>query len=78
VPDAEFPAAVDALARRLAEGPTRALALAKRAMAASASHTLEQQLAFEAELQALAAGTEDFQEGMAAFLGKRPASFAGR
>jgi 2-(1,2-epoxy-1,2-dihydrophenyl)acetyl-CoA isomerase len=78
VPDAEFPAAVDALARRLAEGPTRALVLAKRAMAASASHTLEQQLAFEAELQALAAGTEDFQEGMAAFLGKRPASFAGR
>jgi 2-(1,2-epoxy-1,2-dihydrophenyl)acetyl-CoA isomerase len=78
VPDAEFPAAVDALARRLAEGPTRALALAKRAMAASACHTLEQQLGFEAELQALAAGTEDFQEGMAAFLGKRPASFAGR
>jgi 2-(1,2-epoxy-1,2-dihydrophenyl)acetyl-CoA isomerase len=78
VPDAEFPTAVDALARRLAEGPTRALALAKRAMAASASHTLEQQLAFEAELQALAAGTEDFQEGMAAFLGKRPASFVGR
>jgi 2-(1,2-epoxy-1,2-dihydrophenyl)acetyl-CoA isomerase len=77
VPDAEFPAAVEALARRLAQGPTRALGLAKRALAASASHTLEQQIALEGEMQALAAGTADFREGKAAFLEKRPASFIG-
>jgi len=77
VPDAEFPAAIDALAQRLAGGPTRALALAKRALAASSANSLDQQLALEAELQALAAGTADFREGMAAFLAKRPAKFDG-
>ncbi len=77
VPDAEFPAAIDALAERLAKGPTRALALAKRGLAASPANNLEQQLALEAELQALAAGTADFREGAAAFLEKRPAKFEG-
>lgn len=78
VPDAEFPAAIDALAERLAKGPTRAYALTKRGLAASPANNLEQQLALEAELQALAAGTADFREGAAAFLAKRPAKFEGR
>jgi len=77
VPDAEFPAAVDTLAQRLAASPTRALALTKRGLAASSTNSLEQQLALEAELQALAAGTADFREGAAAFLEKRPARFEG-
>lgn len=77
VPDETFGARIEELAARLAAGPTRAFALAKRALQASAAHTLEQQLALEAELQALAAGTADFREGVAAFLGKRTATFAG-
>jgi 2-(1,2-epoxy-1,2-dihydrophenyl)acetyl-CoA isomerase len=77
VPDERFAARAAELADRLAAGPTRAFALAKRALKASAAHTLEQQLALEAELQALAAGTADFREGVAAFLEKRAATFAG-
>lgn len=77
VPDAEFPAAIDALAQRLAAAPTRALALTKRGLAASSANDLDRQLALEAELQALAAGTADFREGAAAFLEKRPPKFAG-
>jgi 2-(1,2-epoxy-1,2-dihydrophenyl)acetyl-CoA isomerase len=77
VPDADFAAEVDALAARLAQAPTRALALIKKAFNAGGHHSLEQQLALEAELQAQAADSEDFQEGLAAFLGKRPAKFKG-
>ena len=38
----------------------------------------KEQLALEAELQSEAARTEDFREGVAAFLEKRPARFQGR
>lgn len=78
VPDADFAATIDALAKRLAEMPTAALALIKQALNASGHHSLEQQLATEAELQPIAAETEDFQEGVQAFLGKRAARFIGR
>ena len=78
VPDAEFPSRIDALAARLAALPTRALALMKQAMNASGHHSLEQQLALEAELQPQAAETEDFREGVQAFLEKRAAKFIGR
>jgi 2-(1,2-epoxy-1,2-dihydrophenyl)acetyl-CoA isomerase len=78
VPDAEFTAKTEALAARLAALPTRALALMKQAMNASGHHSLEQQLALEAELQPQAAETEDFREGVQAFLEKRPARFIGR
>ena len=77
-PDADFAARTDALAARLAALPTRALALMKQAMNASGHHSLEQQLALEAELQPQAAETEDFREGVQAFLEKRAAKFIGR
>jgi len=77
VPDADFTAEVDALAVRLAKAPTLALALMKKAFNAGGHHSLEQQLALEAELQSQAADSEDFQEGLKAFLEKRPASFKG-
>lgn len=66
------------LAAHLATQPTRALALIKQAMSAAPGHTLAQQLELEADLQAQAAATEDFREGVAAFLQKRAPRFAGR
>jgi 2-(1,2-epoxy-1,2-dihydrophenyl)acetyl-CoA isomerase len=66
------------LARRFAAGPTLAYSLIKQALYASPSNTLEQQLALEATLQREAGGSADFQEGVKAFLEKRPARFTGR
>jgi len=67
-----------ALALRLASGPTRGYALTKTALAASFENGLEAQLALEAELQGVAGRTEDYAEGVNAFLEKRPAVFRGR
>lgn len=77
VPDSDFASEVDALAARLSLAPTKAIALMKKAFNAGGHHSLEQQLALEAELQSLAADTEDFQEGLAAFMGKRAPKFKG-
>jgi 2-(1,2-epoxy-1,2-dihydrophenyl)acetyl-CoA isomerase len=60
------------------QGPTRAFALIKQALYASSANTLEQQLALEASLQRQAGRSADFQEGVKAFLEKRPAKFSGR
>jgi 2-(1,2-epoxy-1,2-dihydrophenyl)acetyl-CoA isomerase len=67
-----------ALADRLAAKPTRAIALTKRLLEHAIGSTLEQQLEYEARLQAEAAAGEDFAEGVSAFLEKRPARFTGR
>jgi 2-(1,2-epoxy-1,2-dihydrophenyl)acetyl-CoA isomerase len=77
VADADLTAETDALAQRLATAPTKALGLMKQAFHAGDHHSLEQQLALEAELQAQAADTEDFAEGVAAFLAKRAPRFKG-
>ena len=58
--------------------PTRALALIRQAMDASFDNTLDAQLDLERDLQIVATGTEDFREGVKAFLEKRPAQFKGR
>ncbi len=78
VADSDFTGEVESLARRLAEMPTAAIGLIKHAINVSGHHSLEQQLAVEAELQAAAAETEDYQEGRAAFLEKRKPRFFGR
>jgi 2-(1,2-epoxy-1,2-dihydrophenyl)acetyl-CoA isomerase len=78
VPDADFAKEIDATAERLAQLPTAAVALTKQALNGSGHHSLEQQLALEAELQGQAAETEDFQEGLKAFLEKRNPRFIGR
>jgi 2-(1,2-epoxy-1,2-dihydrophenyl)acetyl-CoA isomerase len=69
---------VSAVAGKLAAGATYALALAKRALAASAENTLSQQLDLERELQQLASASPDAREGIAAFLAKRAPRFTGR
>jgi 2-(1,2-epoxy-1,2-dihydrophenyl)acetyl-CoA isomerase len=66
------------IARRLATLPTRGLGLTKRAFNQSLANDLDAQLEVEAELQAEAAGTADFAEGVRAFLEKRQPTFAGR
>jgi 2-(1,2-epoxy-1,2-dihydrophenyl)acetyl-CoA isomerase len=67
-----------ALAVRLAGMPTRGLALTKQALQQSSAHTLDAQLALEDILQQQAAGTEDYKEGVQAFLEKRMPVFKGR
>ena len=66
-----------AIARQLAHGP-RALALVRRAYSKSAGNSFEQQIDLEARLPRQAARSQDCKEGVAAFLGKRAASFRGR
>jgi 2-(1,2-epoxy-1,2-dihydrophenyl)acetyl-CoA isomerase len=77
VPDAGFSATVAARARQLASGPTASYRLIKQALRASLANTLPDQLALEARLQAEAAATRDFGEGVAAFLEKRAPRFEG-
>lgn len=67
-----------ALARQLAAMPTKALGLAKRALNASWNNDLLSQLVVEEELQRAAGKTEDYAEGVRAFLEKRKPTYAGR
>jgi 2-(1,2-epoxy-1,2-dihydrophenyl)acetyl-CoA isomerase len=66
------------LAATLAALPTRALGMTKRLLQRAALSSLDEQLELEAELQAEAAGSEDFREGVNAFLEKREPRFTGR
>lgn len=65
------------LAKKLAQMPTKALALTKQALKWSATHSLSEQLQNEDTLQQKAAQTKDFKEGLNAFLQKRPPDFKG-
>ena len=78
VADDEWESAVEALAHKLANMPTLGLGLTKRALLASASNTLHEQLALELDLQFQAAESDDYAEGVGAFLEKRPAKFTGK
>src|SRR5436305_3925957 len=73
-----FAARTAELAATYAAAPTKAIGMTKRLFDHADTATLEQQLEFEAQLQASAATGEDFQEGVAAFLEKRAPNFSGR
>jgi 2-(1,2-epoxy-1,2-dihydrophenyl)acetyl-CoA isomerase len=67
-----------ALADQLANMPTRAIAMTKRAVYRSLNVSLEDALEHEAQLQQAAADTHDHHEGVTAFLEKREPVFTGR
>ncbi len=78
VPLANLEAEAWGLAQRLAAMPTLAIGLTKRLLDASATNTLEQQLALEAEYQTIAGNSADHAEGVAAFREKRKPAFGGK
>jgi 2-(1,2-epoxy-1,2-dihydrophenyl)acetyl-CoA isomerase len=78
VDDDEVDAVALELAHRLAQGPTRALSLIRKAAWAALDSGLDDQLDYERQLQCDAGRHEDFIEGVTAFVEKRPARFSGR
>jgi 2-(1,2-epoxy-1,2-dihydrophenyl)acetyl-CoA isomerase len=77
VPDDRFAAVVAARAAQLAKGPTAAYAALKQALRGAFHQDLETQLKLEARLQGLCGASDDFREGVAAFLQKRAPTFHG-
>ncbi len=78
VADDAFDAEIDALAERLATGPTRSYAGTKRQLNAWVYDRMATQLELEAQIQQEMAASGDFMEGVGAFLARRPAEFRGR
>ncbi|WP_184148011.1 2-(1,2-epoxy-1,2-dihydrophenyl)acetyl-CoA isomerase PaaG [Amaricoccus macauensis] len=66
------------IALRLAAGPTKGLGLTKRAIQAAADNSLDAQLDLERDLQGEAGRSDDYAEGVLAFLEKRKPEFRGQ
>lgn len=77
VDDAELNGTVEKMVRTLASAPTAGLAATKRALYASAGNSLEVQLDLERDLQRALGRSDDYREGVAAFLARRAPRFAG-
>ena len=78
VDDAELAPTVERLLEQLAVAPTRGLAAIKRALHESAGNALAAQLDLERDVQRELGRSNDYREGVSAFLAKRPAQFTGR
>lgn len=78
VPDVEFEPFVHEFTVKIAQMPTKGLGLTKKAVNASFTNTLTEQLAVEEELQTIAGNSQDFKEGTSAFLEKRKPVFKGK
>ncbi|WP_179008843.1 enoyl-CoA hydratase-related protein [Winogradskyella forsetii] len=77
IPLENFDEEVDNLALKLAKMPTKALGMIKELFNKSMTNDLESQLALESKLQIEAAQSEDYKEGVAAFIEKRKPNFKG-
>lgn len=78
IPDDAFESYVQDFVNNIASMPTKGLALTKYAVHKAWSQNLEQQLATELESQVVAGKTDDFSEGVSAFLEKRKPNFSGK
>ncbi len=78
VDDAKLADEAMALARTLAAGPTKGYGLIKKAIYASPGNLLDAQLDLERDLQREAGFSEDYKEGVKAFMQKRPPTYKGK
>ncbi|HOV19295.1 enoyl-CoA hydratase-related protein [Ottowia sp.] len=69
--------AAKAMAERLAAMPTRALVATRHLLRGAHTHSLDEQLDIERDIQSRLGFTHDYIEGVTAFLQKRPAQFRG-
>lgn len=78
VEDAELKTKVTELAERLAKQPTFGLSLIKKAIHQSSNNPFDEQVLLERDLQRIAGRSEDYREGVQAFMNKREPNFKGR
>lgn len=78
VPDDELATETARLARHFAGAPTQGLAFTKQAVYASAHNTLQQQLTLECAMMSELGRSDDYREGVAAFMEKRAPQFKGK
>ena len=76
-PTSFFEEEIMTLAKNLAQMPTKAIGLTKRLLNQSMTNNLEQQLALESDLQIEASSSNDYKEGVTAFVEKRKPEFKG-
>lgn len=78
VDDAELMTEARKLAEKFANGPTAAYALTKQLIQAASTNSLDEQLDMERDFQRQAGQSDEYREGVAAFLQKRPANYRGK
>ncbi len=78
VAPANFESEVASVARSLADGPTLGFVRTREAIDAAATATLDAQLDLEAAMQRELGNSQDYAEGVKAFMGKRPPVFVGK